>query len=501
MCLGCYIEVSCRGVYFLLILVNPLQLACIFTIPLKVYILFIFTMKGETMTQPEPFKIKMVEHLKVLTREERETLLKERGYNVFKLKAEDVFIDLLTDSGTTAMSDEQWGAMFTAQQSYAGGNSFYQLERAVNELFGFDRFVTVHQGRAAENVLFSVMLSGKTVVPNNMHFDTTKANVQHKGGKPLNLVVDDAYDTGTHHDFKGNMDTEKLKKVISEEDNIPLIMLTVTNNTAGGQAVSMENIREVSKIAKENNIPFFLDACRFAENSYFIKKREKGYEDKSIREIVREMFSYADGFTFSAKKDGLTNSGGIIGMRDEDLQRRCTELAIIVEGYPTYGGLACRDLSAIAKGLYESTTLSYLDYRSGQVEHLAGLLRDAGVPIVEPPGGHAVFIDGRRFLPHIPPEEFPAQALTASLYIEGGIRGVELGTCAFGDTDDNGNMIPAPFDNMRLAIPRRVYTLNQLKYVAEQVISLYEKRDEIRGMERTYSPKLLGHFMSEFRFL
>ncbi len=453
------------------------------------------------MTTPEPFKIKMVEHLNILSRAERKRILEERGYNVFKLKADEVYIDLLTDSGTSAMSDEQWGAMLTAQQSYAGGDSYYLLEKAVSDIFGFTKFITVHQGRAAENVLFSVMLSDGDIVPNNMHFDTTKANVKHKGGTPLDLVIDDAYDPGTHVDFKGNMDLEKLQRLLDEEgrDRIPLIMLTVTNNTAGGQPVSMENIKAVSSMASEHGIPFFLDACRFAENAYFIKTREKGYSDKDIREIIREMLSYADGFTFSAKKDGLTNSGGMIGVKDDELFNRCIDLAIIIEGFPTYGGLACRDLAAIAKGLYESTKLEYLEYRAGQVKYLADLLKEGGVPIVEPPGGHAVFVDARRFLPDIPPVQFPAQALTAQLYIESGIRGVELGTCAFGETDGEGNIIPAPFDNMRLAIPRRVYTLNHLKYVAEQLISLYDKRDEIRGMERTYSPELLGHFMSEFR--
>ncbi len=453
------------------------------------------------MNTPEPFKIKMVERLNVLTKVERKKKLTDKGYNVFKLRSRDVFIDLLTDSGTTAMSDEQWGAMFETEQAYAGSNSYYKVKEAVSDIFGFDKFVMVHQGRAAENILFSQLVSEGDFVPNNMHFDTTKGNVLHKGGTPVDLVIDDAYNTGKEVDFKGNMDIDKLRKFIDEKgsEKIPVIMLTVTNNTAGGQPVSMENIRKVKEIAKEHKIPFFLDACRFAENAYFIKKRERGYMDTSISEIVKEMFSYADGFTFSAKKDGMSNIGGMIGLRDEKLHQRCTELGIIIEGYPTYGGMACRELAAIAKGLYESTRVEYLEYRIGQVEYLAGLLREAGVPLVEPPGGHAVFIDARRFLPHIPPEQFPAQALTAELYIDSGVRGVELGTCAFGETDENGNVIPAPFDNMRLAIPRRVYTLNHLKYVAESVIALYERRDDISGLERTYSPEILGHFMSEFK--
>ncbi len=453
------------------------------------------------MNTPEPFKIKMVERLNVLTRDERSKRLIDNGYNVFKLKARDVFIDLLTDSGTTAMSDEQWSAMLNTEQAYAGSDSYYDVKKAVSDIFGFDMFVMVHQGRAAENILFSQLLSKDDFVPNNMHFDTTKGNVLHKGGTPVDLVIDDAYNSGKEVDFKGNMDVDKLREFIDEKgsDKIPLIMLTVTNNTAGGQPVSMKNIKEVKALASEHNIPFFLDACRFAENAYFIKNREDGYLDRSIHDIVKEMFSYADGFTFSAKKDGMSNIGGMIGVRDEDLHQRCTELGIIIEGYPTYGGMACRELAAIAKGLYESTRLEYLEYRIGQVEYLASLLRDAGVPIVEPAGGHAVFIDARRFLPHIPPEQFPAQALTAQLYIESGVRGVELGTCAFGETDEDGNVVPAPFDNMRLAIPRRVYTLNHLKYVAESVIALYKNRDNISGLERTYSPEILGHFMSEFK--
>ncbi|MFO7992519.1 MAG: tryptophanase [Thermoplasmata archaeon] len=452
------------------------------------------------MVEPEPFKIKMVEKLKKLTRTERRTKIEKVGYNVFKLKAEDVFIDLLTDSGTSSMSDEQWGEMVKTEQAYAGSDSYYMLEKAVSDIFGFDRFVTVHQGRAAENILFSNLVGDGDFVPNNMHFDTTKANVKHKGGTPVNLVVQDAYDTTSKADFRGNMDIPLLKEFIEEKgvDKIPLIMLTITNNTGGGQPVSMENIRDVSKTASEYDIPFFLDACRFAENAYFIKTKEEGYEEKTIREIVREIFSHADGFTFSAKKDGLANIGGMIGVRDKELYDKCVNLGIIIEGFPTYGGMACRDLAAIAVGLRESTTFEYLKYRHQQVKYLGDLLTNAGVPIIEPVGGHAVFIDAKRFLPDIPPERFPAQALTAQLYIESGVRGVELGTSAFGEKDEDGNLVPAPFENMRLAVPRRVYTLNQLRYVAESVISLYEKRDEIKGLKRVYAPELLGHFMAEF---
>ncbi len=453
------------------------------------------------MRDPEPFKIKMVEPLKQLTKEERKKKIEETGYNVFKLKSEDVYIDLLTDSGTSAMSDKQWAEMIKTEQSYAGSDSYYALEEAVKDVLGFENFVVVHQGRAAENILFSVLVDEGDYVPNNMHFDTTKANVKHKGGIPVDLVNEEAFEPEKRSDFKGDMDVSKLEDFIEDKgtDKIPVIMLTITNNTGGGQPVSMKNIREVSKVASEYGIPFFLDACRFAENAYFIKQREEGYSDKSIREITKEIFSYADGFTFSAKKEGMVNIGGLIGIKDEELHRQCQNLGIIVEGFPTYGGLACRELAAMAEGLYESTSDDYQRYRHQQVQYLADLLKDAGVPIIEPVGGHAVFVDAKRFLPDIPQTEFPAQALTAQLYIESGIRAVELGTSAFGETDEDGNVVPAPVENMRLAIPRRVYTLNQLQYVAESIIELYENRDDIKGLERTYAPELLGHFMAEFK--
>ncbi|MFW6305055.1 MAG: tryptophanase, partial [Candidatus Saliniplasma sp.] len=311
---------------------------------------------------------------------------------------------------------------------------------------------------------------------------------------------DEAYDIKRRSDFKGNMDIEKLRNFIEDKgaDKIPVIMLTVTNNTGGGQPVSMGNIKEVSEVAKKFNIPLFLDACRFAENAFFIKEREKGYSEKSIRDIVKEMFSYVDGFTFSAKKEGLVNIGGLIGIRDDDILEKCENLGIIIEGFPTYGGMACRELSAIAKGIKEATTYEYQQYRHQQVQFLADRLIDADVPIIEPVGGHAVFIDAKSFLPHVPQEQFPAQALTVQLYIESGIRGVELGTSAFGEMDEEGNIIPAEMETMRLAIPRRVYTLNQLNFVAESVIKLYKNRKKIKGLKRTYAPKLLGHFKAEF---
>jgi len=450
---------------------------------------------------PEPFRIKMVERIKLHPREVREKLIKEAGYNVFMLKAEDVFIDLLTDSGTSAMSDEQWAGMIKTRQAYAGSESYYSLEKAIKDIFGFKYFIPVHQGRAAENILFSTMVSPGCYVPNNMHFDTTEANVLLRGGVPVNLVVEDAYDTQKILPFKGNMDVNKLEQFIKEKspEKIPLIMITITNNSAGGQPVSMQNIREVSEIARKYGIPFFIDACRFAENCCFIKMREEGYRNKSIKEIAREIFSYADGCTFSGKKEALTNIGGFLCTNIEELYEKFKNLAIIIEGFITYGGLACRELEAMAIGLYEAIDEEYQAYRHRQVEYLAGLLRDGGVPIVEPHGGHAVYVDAKRFLPHIPPEEFPGQALVVQLYIEAGIRAVELGSSCFGKIDEvTGKFIPARMELVRLSIPRRVYTDNHLRYVAESLIRLYRKRDQIKGLRRVYAPKLLGHFTARF---
>ncbi len=452
------------------------------------------------MTEPEPFKIKMVRSLERLSRDEREKKIEEAGYNVFKLRSEDVFIDLLTDSGTTAMSDSQYSEMFDTEQAYAGSDSYYNLKESIKDIFGFEQFVIVHQGRAAENVLFSILVDEGDYVPNNMHFDTTKANVKHKGGEPVDLVREEAYEASKRVDFKGNMDVDRLEEFIEDKgpENIPLVMMTITNNTGGGQPVSMKNIKEVSEVADQYDLPFFFDACRFAENAFFIKQREEGYGDESIREITEEMFSYVDGFTLSAKKEGMVNIGGLIGVKDKELHRKCKNLSIIIEGFPTYGGLACRELSAIAQGLREATREDYQKYRRQQVQYLADNLLENGVPIIEPSGGHAIFVDADRFLPDIPPERFPAQSLTTELYKESGIRAVELGTSAFGEKDEDGNIVPAEMETMRLAIPRRVYTNNQMKYVAESVINLYERRDEIKGLKRTYAPELLGHFTAEF---
>lgn len=450
---------------------------------------------------PEPFKIKMVERIELKSKKEREKAIKEVGYNVFMLRIEDIFIDLLTDSGTAAMSDEQWSGMITTKQTYAGTNSYYNLEKSMKDIFGFKHFVPVHQGRAAENILFSTMVKKGDYVPNNMHFDTTEANVEHNGGIPVNLVIKEAYETSKILPFKGNMDVKKLEKFIKEKtpEKIPLIMVTITNNTGGGQPVSMKNIKQISGVAKKYKIPFFIDACRFAENCYFIQQREKGYKNKTIKEIANELFSYADGCTFSGKKEALTNIGGMLCTNNKKLYTEFKNLLIVIEGFPTYGGMACRELEAIARGLYEAVDDDYQKYRHNQINFLANLLKEGGVPIVEPIGGHAVYVDGRKFLSHIPIENFAAQALTAQLYIESGVRAVELGCSCFGKVDEKtGEFIPPKMDLMRLAIPRRVYTNDHMRYVANSLIKLHKKRKEIKGLKRVYAPKLLGHFTARF---
>ncbi len=450
---------------------------------------------------PEPFKIKMVEKITLHPREKRKELIKKVDYNVFMLKAEDVFIDLLTDSGTSAMSDRQWAGMIETTQAYAGSQSYYSLEKAMKDIFGFKYFIPVHQGRAAENILFSTMIFPECYVPNNTHFDTTEANILRNKGIPVNLATEDAYDSAKVLPFKGNMDARKLEEFIREKtpEKIPLIMTTITNNSVGGQPVSMQNIKEVSVIAKKYGIPVFIDACRFAENCYFIKQREEGYRNKTIKEIARELFSYADGCTFSGKKEALTNIGGMLCTNSEELYEKFRNLTIVIEGFATYGGLACRELEAMARGLYEVVDENYQVYRHRQVEYLAKILRDGDVPIVEPPGGHAVYIDAKKFLPHIPPEQFPAQTLTVQLYIESGVRAAEIGSSCFGKIDEKtGKFIPARMELMRLAIPRRTYTDNHLKYVAECLTMLYKKRDQIKGLRRIYAPKLLGHFTARF---
>ncbi len=450
---------------------------------------------------PEPFRIKMVEPIQLINQEERQSALVRSGYNLFGINAEDIFIDLLTDSGTGAMSQEQWSALMLGDESYAGSRSYVRLAATMKEIFGFHYFVPTHQGRAAENILCSLLLMEGQSVPSNTHFDTTDANIRTRKGVPVNLVIDSAYDPNNRHPFKGNMDLVKLENFIAETgvDNIPFGMLTITNNAGGGQPVSMENIRAVSSIYRKNNIPFFIDACRYAENAYFIKLRESGYSENSPQEIAREIFTYADGATMSTKKDGIVNIGGFLAMNDEELYLRAGNELILREGFLTYGGLAGRDLDAIAVGLREGLDEKYLAYRLAQTAYLADKLIERDIPILNPPGGHAVYIDAKTFLPHIPPDEFPAQALCVELFLEGGIRSVEIGSVMFAHLDTNtGKMVYPKLELVRLAIPRRVYTQSHLDYVADTLVGISARKDNVRGLKITYAPELLRHFTAQF---
>ncbi len=450
---------------------------------------------------PEPFRIKMVEPIHLIDQQDRRNALQNAGFNLFALNAEDVFIDLLTDSGTGSMSQEQWSALMLGDESYAGSQSFTRLSETIKDIFGFQYFVPTHQGRAAENILCAILLKEGQSVPSNTHFDTTDANIRARIGIPVNLVIDSAYDPDDLHQFKGNMDLDKLQSFIEEvgSEKIPFGMLTITNNAGGGQPVSLENIKAVSKIYREHEIPFFIDACRYAENACFIKLREPGYQDLSPKEIARKIFSYADGATMSAKKDGNVNIGGFLAMNDEDLFRHAGNELILREGFLTYGGLAGRDLDAIAVGLRETLDEDYLAYRLTQTAYLAEKLVENGIPIMKPPGGHAVYIDAKAFLPHIPPDEFPGQALCVELYLEGGIRGVEIGSVMFAHKDKaTGEMVHPQLELVRLAIPRRVYTQSHLDYVAETLQKIAAKKDRIRGLRFTYSPELLRHFTARF---
>jgi tryptophanase len=442
----------------------------------------------------------MVEPLTVRTVDERRQLIEQAHYNPFLLHSDDVMIDLLTDSGTTAMSAKQWAGLIDGDEAYAGSRSYYRFERVVQDLTGFTHIIPTHQGRAAEKILFSIVGGEGKTIPNNTHFDTTRANVEVSGAIAHDLPCAEGRDPALAADFKGNMNVEALEALILRigVEHFPVIMLTVTNNSGGGQPVSMANIRAVSAIAKKHGIPFFLDACRFAENAMFIKLREPGFAHRSVRDIAQEMFSYADGCTMSAKKDGMVNTGGFLAMNDETLATQCRNVLIVTEGFTTYGGLARRDLEAIAQGLEEVLDEAYLRYRLRSVQYLGDALEAEGVPILRPTGGHAVYLDARRFAPHIPDESFPGQSILCELYVHAGIRAVEIGSVMFGKRDAFGKHVSPPMELVRLAIPRRVYTQSHIDYVAEAVIEVYQKRDSLRGLDITYEPPILRHFTARF---
>lgn len=451
----------------------------------------------------EPFRIKSVEPIHFTTKAERYKILEKAHYNPFLIHADDVLIDLLTDSGTSAMSSAQWAGMMMGDESYAGSNSFYHFEKTIQDLTGMPCIIPTHQGRAAEKILFTVLNSRNKYFISNTFFDTTEANIEFSGGTIINLLTAEGKDPSLIAPFKGNIDLQALQQCIEEKgpENIGLCMITVTNNSGGGQPVSMENIREASEICRRHGVLFYLDACRFAENCFFIKKREKGYTDKSVKEIAREMFSYADGCTMSAKKDAFANIGGFLAMRDEDLIAECRNLLIITEGFPTYGGLAGRDLEAIAIGLNEVLDEDYLTYRVRSIEYIGDKLIAAGVPIIRPTGGHAVYLDAKNFLDHIPPHQYPGQSLCAALYLEGGIRGVEIGSVMFGKYAKDGQLISPPMELVRLAVPRRVYTQSHIDYVAEIIIGVFEERKKLKGMSITYETPYLRHFTAHFEMI
>jgi tyrosine phenol-lyase len=452
----------------------------------------------------EPFRIKTVEPLRATSRREREALLKQSGYNPFGIPAEKVTIDLLTDSGTSAMSDDQWAGIMTGDESYAGARNFYHLEESVRSIFGFSHVIPTHQGRAAERVLFGSILKKGDSVPNNIHFDTTRANIEVLEARAEDMAAAAAYDPDADLPFKGDIDVAKLKTFIDKrgKERIPLVMMTVTNNSGGGQPVSLKNIKETSELCAHYDIPFFFDACRFAENAWFIKKREKAYAKKSVLEIAQEMFSYADGATMSGKKDALVNIGGFVTLDDDALAEKIKNNLIISEGFPTYGGLAGRDLEAMARGLREVLDEDYLEHRTGQVAYLGGLLDAAGVPVFKPYGGHAVYLLADRFLPHIGRAQYPGWALTVALYREHGIRAVEIGGVMFGQKTGKGKeeVFPA-LELVRLAIPRRVYTASHLRYVAEAIIDLHKNRDKVRGLRIVRESPFLRHFSARFEEL
>jgi tryptophanase len=444
----------------------------------------------------EPFRIKVVEPIRRVTREERERLIRDAGLNIFAVPADSIYVDLLTDSGTSAMSDRQWSGLMLGDESYAGSRNFFHFRDAVRDIFGYEHVIPTHQGRVAENLLFSTLLKPGDVVPNNIHFDTTRANVEHQRAEAVDLVIDEGLDPQSTHPFKGNLDPQKLDRVLTEKQGrVPLVMITVTNNSGGGQPVSIANVRQVREVCRRHGVPLIFDACRFAENCWFVQQREPGYANRPVAEIAREMFALGDGCTMSAKKDGLVNIGGFLALNNREWAERITNLLILIEGFPTYGGLAGRDLEAIARGLREVLDEDYLAFRITQVGHLGEMLTEAGVPIVQPVGGHAVYIDARRMLPGIPQSQYPGQALVVALYREFGIRAVEVGSLMFGHRDPaSGEMVYPKLELVRLAIPRRVYTTEHMRYVAESVIQLHRGRDRLRGLRITWEAPVLRHF-------
>ncbi len=448
----------------------------------------------------EPFRIHTVQAIDLPSLPERREAIERAGYNLFGLHADEVIIDLLTDSGTGAMSSRQWAGMMVGDESYAGSRSYYRFRDVIQDITGFSEVIPTHQGRAAEKILFTTVVRPDQVVPNNTHFDTTRANVEYQHAEARDLVIAEGRDPAAEHPFKGNMDVAALIALIEDvgRDNVPVVMVTVTNNSGGGQPVSMANLRAVRNVCDTYGIPLFLDACRFAENAWFIKQREPDYADRTPKEIAQEMFSLADGATMSAKKDGLSNIGGFLAMNDGSLARECRNLLILTEGFPTYGGLAGYDLEAIAQGLTEVLQEEYLQYRIRSTAYLADKVGAAGVPIVRPPGGHAVYLDAKEFLPHIPAEQYPAQSLAVELYLEGGVRGVEIGSVMFGKPQADGSELPAPMELVRLAVPRRTYTQSHIDYVGEVVIAVAERSQKLRGYRILEQAPWLRHFTATF---
>ncbi|NOZ79660.1 MAG: tryptophanase [Acidobacteria bacterium] len=451
--------------------------------------------------QAEPWRVKVVEPIHLPDRDTRQRRLEEAGYNVFAIPAEDVYIDLLTDSGTAAMSQNQWAGIMLGDESYAGARNFYHFRDTVQQITGLPFIIPTHQGRVAENLLFSTLVRPGMKIPSNNHFDTTRANIEVHDGEAVDLVIPEGREPASDHPFKGNIDLDRLDAFLAENgrEHVPVAMLTITNNSGGGQPVSLANIRGMSEICHRHGVPFFLDACRFAENAWFIKQREPGQAHRAIPDIVADMFNAADGCTMSAKKDGLANIGGFIGMRDQTLFENLKNMLILIEGFPTYGGLAGRDLEAVARGLVEALDERYLSFRVGQVQAFWQRLDRAGIPMIRPAGGHAVYIDAKSFLPHIPQDQFPAQALTVALYLEGGVRGVEIGGVMFGKTDpQTGEPVWPELELVRLAIPRRVYTNTHLGYVADVLETLYRNRELVRGLRMVYAAEVLRHFTARF---